>query len=211
LATARVFYAFAQGFLDPVGSSLWASQTGPVTAYPNPDDDEPDWVDGLAPDSLEVVSIPDAAAELGLSVPDLVERLVWEGLLIRHPNGLLIKHPNGGYIPSVHPDLVPVGAAIPQTPSHPFVMAARQRDAADAKAQGRSAPSAQTHRTRMDTDPVYRLLVEMKERAGNTLDAVNDGSLQQDWETANANYELARDILADYRKRLDDEEPDGAA
>jgi hypothetical protein len=48
------------------------------------------------PDSL--VSIPDAAAELGMSVSDLIV------LLVR--DGMLIEHPNGGYVPVPHPDLV---------------------------------------------------------------------------------------------------------
>jgi hypothetical protein len=48
----------------------------------------------------ETVSIPEAAAELGISVEELI------GLVAQ--DGMLIEHPNGGYIPSPHPDIRPI-------------------------------------------------------------------------------------------------------
>ena len=45
----------------------------------------------------ELVSISDAAAECGMSVAELIEAMVRDGMLI--------PHPNGGYIPSPHPDI----------------------------------------------------------------------------------------------------------
>jgi hypothetical protein len=54
--------------------------------------------DNAVPQPTEVLSISDAAAECGMSVAELIE------LMVR--DGMLIEHPNGGYIPSPHPDLV---------------------------------------------------------------------------------------------------------
>lgn len=51
-------------------------------------------------DPLATVSIPDAAAECGVSVETFFGWMV--------DSGMLLEHPNGGYIPSVHPDLVEV-------------------------------------------------------------------------------------------------------
>lgn len=51
-----------------------------------------------APDPLEVVSIPDAAAECGVSVETFIRWMV--------DSGTLLEHPNGGYIPSPHSDIV---------------------------------------------------------------------------------------------------------
>ncbi len=45
----------------------------------------------------ELLSIADAAAECGMSVEELIERMA--------EDGLLIEHPNGGYIASPHPDI----------------------------------------------------------------------------------------------------------
>lgn len=50
-----------------------------------------------APDPLEVLSIPDAAAECGVTVETFI------GWMVK--SGMLLKHPNGGYIPSPHPDI----------------------------------------------------------------------------------------------------------
>jgi hypothetical protein len=52
-----------------------------------------------APDPNEVVSIPDAAAECGMTVEEFIRRMA--------EDGLLIEHPNGGYIASPHPDIQP--------------------------------------------------------------------------------------------------------
>lgn len=48
----------------------------------------------------EVLSIPDAAAECGMSVGELIGHMVRDGLLI--------EHPNGGFIASPHPDIQPL-------------------------------------------------------------------------------------------------------
>jgi hypothetical protein len=54
-----------------------------------------------APDPSEVVSIPDAAAECGVTVGTFIGWMV--------ESGMLLEHPNGGYIPSPHPDIRPLG------------------------------------------------------------------------------------------------------
>ncbi len=59
------------------------------------DDDEPDWVDGLAPDPLEVISIHDAAAECGVPPSEFIGRMV--------ASGMLLDHPEGGWIAGPHP------------------------------------------------------------------------------------------------------------
>jgi hypothetical protein len=45
----------------------------------------------------ELVSIADAAAECGMSMDELIGRMVRDGMLI--------EHPNGGFVPSPHPDI----------------------------------------------------------------------------------------------------------
>ena len=45
----------------------------------------------------ELVSIADAAEELGVSVETLI------GWMVR--DGMLLEMPDGGYVPSPHPDL----------------------------------------------------------------------------------------------------------
>ncbi|VEG58153.1 Uncharacterised protein [Mycolicibacterium aurum] len=45
----------------------------------------------------EVVSVAEAAAELGLSLNEFI------ALLVR--DGMLVEHPDGGYVPSPHPDI----------------------------------------------------------------------------------------------------------
>jgi len=46
----------------------------------------------------DYLTIPEAAAEAGVSVETFIGWLV--------ESGMLLEHPNGGYIPSPHPDLV---------------------------------------------------------------------------------------------------------
>jgi hypothetical protein len=48
----------------------------------------------------EVLSITEAAAEIGISVEELIGRMA--------EDGLLIEHPNGGYIAGPHPDIQPL-------------------------------------------------------------------------------------------------------
>jgi hypothetical protein len=48
-------------------------------------------------ETTEIMSIPDVAAECGVSVETFI------GWLVR--DGMLLEHPNGGYVPSPHPDL----------------------------------------------------------------------------------------------------------
>lgn len=54
--------------------------------------------EGAGNTTPEVLSIPDAAAESGVSVETFI------GWLVR--DGMLFEHPDGGYIASPHPDLV---------------------------------------------------------------------------------------------------------
>ncbi len=45
----------------------------------------------------ELISIADAAAECGMSVAELIEHMVRDGMLI--------EHPDAGYVPAPHPDI----------------------------------------------------------------------------------------------------------
>jgi hypothetical protein len=152
-------------------------------------------------DESEVLTIPEAAARLGLLVPEFIRLLVLDGMLI--------EHTNGGYVPSPHPDLVTLDErkATPAAYADPRGPGVHEDDVSTAQAITRTPMHpgviAQTHRMRMDDDPVYRMLWETKERAGNTLDAVNDGSGELPWEVASERYETASAMLTDYRARLD--------